>query len=83
MQKPQAQPKPQCNGSIEQKLPETDSRVAQLQAKIEAGPFQMTDYDESVEARIEQQHLAEDGQVRGPGTLKPAQVDGKAECDKN
>jgi hypothetical protein len=39
--------------------------------------------DESVDPRIQQQHLVEDRQVSWPSPLKPAQVDRKTQCAKN
>ena len=51
--------------------------VAPSQAEIESHSIEVANRNESVDARIEQQHFIERGQVRRPGPLEPAQVDGQ------
>ena len=46
-------------------------------------PSRLADEEEAVDAGVEQEHLVEDGEVRGPGGLEPAQVDGEAEGEED
>ncbi len=79
VQKAEAQAQNQGDRSVEGHLAQTDGDVAQAQAEVEAGSLKLADEDEAVDAGVEQQDLVEDGQVRRPRPLEPAQIDGESE----
>ncbi len=83
MQKSQPQAQSQRNRRVPDHLPQADAGIAQAQAQIEAGALQLPDRHEAVDPAIQQQNLVEDGQMRRPRGLKPAQIDSQAQHGEN
>ena len=71
------------DGSVEGELAQADGDVAEAEAEIEAYVVEAANEEEGVDAGVEEEHLVEDGEVRGPGGLEPAEVYGEAERDKD
>ena len=78
VQKAQAEAESQRNRRVKGDLAQADPEVFEAQAKVEADAVELADEEEAVDARIEKKDLVEDGQVRRPRALKPAQVNGQA-----
>ena len=83
MQKSQAQAQRQRNRRVPGQLPQTDGRIAQAQAQVEAGSLQLPQRDEAVDSGVQQQHFVEDRQMGRPRALKPAQIDRQAQHGQN
>ncbi len=83
VQKAEPEAEDESDGRIKDDFAQADGNVFEAQAEVEAGSFKLADEDETVDTRIEQENLVEDGQVWRPGAFKPAQVDGEAERDED
>src|ERR1700683_879376 len=83
MEKPEAQAEREGDGRVEGKFAQTDGEVFETQAQVETGSVELADEDEAVDACVQKKHLVEDGQVRRPGALEPAQIDGEAKNEKD
>jgi hypothetical protein len=75
MQKAQAQAQRDRDRRIPPELAEAGGDVAQAQAQVEPHALELSHQDESIDARVQQQDLVENRQVRRPRRLKPAQID--------
>ena len=83
MKKAEPQANCQRDRRVKGGFAQTDGKVFEAQAEIEAGSVKLADEDEAVDSRIEKKNLVEDGQVRRPGALKPSQIDGESERGEN
>ena len=83
VQEAEAQAEYESDWYVEDTLAEADADVGQVEAEIEADAVQLADVEDAVDAGIEQKHLVEDGEVRGPGGFEPAQIDGEAEDEED
>ena len=83
MQKAQAEAEGESDGHVKGELAQAGGEVAWAQAEIEADALKRAQGEKAVEAEIEEKDLVEDGQMRRPGGLEPAQIDGKAEDDED
>src|SRR5579862_5706672 len=79
MQKAETEAEGQRNRGIEGGFAQANAKVFEAQAEIEAGSRKLADEDEPVDARIEKNNFVEDGKMWRPRSLKPAQIDGKAQ----
>ena len=71
------------NGCVEKEVDASAAEVFEAQAEIEAGAMEPAHDDEAPEPGVDEQHFAEDGEVRRPGGLEPAKVDGEAEAEED
>ncbi len=83
MQESKPQSKSNRHGRIPSKLSQTGGNIAQAQPQTKADAIEPTQENESVDSHIQQQHLAEDGEMRRPCAFKPAQIDRKAQHSKH
>ena len=83
VQEAKGQTKRQSNWRVNAGLAQSDSKVAQPKAQVEAGSIEVADQDEAVDSRIEKKNLVEDRQMRRPRALKPAQIDSQTQRGKN
>ena len=77
--KPRGQAYRDGDGRVEEKLAQADADLAQAKAQVEADALEAAEREESVDNCVKQKKLVEDDEARGPGMLKPAEVDGKAD----
>jgi hypothetical protein len=67
------------DGGVDCGLAETEFEISATDAEIEADTLELADGEEAVDAGVEQEDLAEDGEVWRPGGLEPAEIDGEAD----
>lgn len=79
MEEAEAEADGEGDGEVEGELAQAGGEVAQAEAEIEADAGERTQGEEAVEAEVEEQDLVEDDEMRGPGGLEPAEIDGEAE----
>src|SRR5690242_14901257 len=79
MQKAEGEADGNGDRRVEEKLAQADAHVAQTHSQIEADAVKPPEREESVDRGVKQKKLVEDDEARGPGMLKPAEVDSKTD----
>ena len=71
------------DGRVEEEFAEAGAEVAEAEAESVADAGELADGEESIEAGVEEDELAEDVDAGRPGGLEPAEIDGEAEGDED
>ncbi len=74
VQKAQSEPEWDGKRRIQRKLPQADPHIPETQPQVKADIPQLPHAEKAIDARINEQHLADRRPAVRPGRLQPAQV---------
>ena len=83
VQKPESQSKRNRNDREVAELAQSNAGVSRTKPHVETDAFKLPHNKEPKDARVQQQHLSKSCKSRGPGGLKPAQIDGESQHKKH
>src|ERR1700722_7170320 len=83
VQKSQRQSKRNRDHSVKTKLAQPNTGIAACQSKVEAHSVESPYREEAIDARIQEQHLAERRETHRPCWLEPPQIHGQPQHSKN